>query len=152
MSTVFSMIIDGQIPGRFVWADERCVVFATINPISDGHMLVVPRAEIPKYTEAGDELLAYLILVAKRIGQACEKAFDAPRSALLVAGFEVPHMHIHVLPAWGEAELSFANARTEVPSGELDAAADRVRAALVDLGYEDNVPPNLGSPELRDEN
>jgi histidine triad (HIT) family protein len=148
MSTLFTKIINGEIPGRFAWADESCVVFATIAPITDGHMLVVPRAEVPKYTAADDELLAHLMHVAKIIGQACEQAFDAPRAALLIAGFEIDHMHMHVLPAWGEAELSFANARQDVPGDELDAATERIRATLIDLGFGANVPAEMNSAAL----
>ncbi|HLV03863.1 HIT family protein [uncultured Georgenia sp.] len=148
MATVFSKIIAGQIPGRFVWADDLCVVFATIAPITDGHMLVVPREEVDQFTDASDELLAHLIAVAKKVGQAQRAVWDAPRAAVLVAGFEVPHLHIHVLPAWDEAALRFDNARHDVPAEELDAAAEKVRAALRDAGHGANVPASLTSPAL----
>ncbi|RHA43535.1 HIT family protein [Cellulomonas rhizosphaerae] len=148
MATLFTRIIDGEIPGRFVWADEVAVAFATIAPITDGHVLVVPRAEIVQLTDAPDEVLAHLIAVAKTIGLAQQAAWDAPRAALLVAGFEVPHLHLHVLPAWDEASLTFANARTDLPGAELDAAAQSVRAALVAAGHGGRVPAELGSPAL----
>jgi diadenosine tetraphosphate (Ap4A) HIT family hydrolase len=148
MSTLFTRIIAGEIPGRFVWADERAVAFGTIAPISDGHVLVVPRAEVPSFTDADDDLLAHLTRVAKQIGLAQQSAWDAPRAALLVAGFEVPHLHLHVLPAWGEAELSFANARHDVPGDQLDAAAERLRDALRAAGHAAHVPATLGSPAL----
>lgn len=148
MTTLFTRIIDGEIPGRFVWADERAVAFGTIAPISDGHVLVVPRAEVPQFTEADDDLLAHLTSVAKIIGSAQRAAWAAPRAALLVAGFEVPHLHLHVLPAWGEAELSFTNARHDVPPEQLDAAAERLRDALRDAGHGAHVPPRLGSSAL----
>lgn len=148
MSTLFSRIIDGEIPGRFVWADEQCVAFATIAPITDGHVLVVPRTEVARFTDAEDELLAALMRVAKIIGTAQQTAFDAPRAALLVAGFEVPHLHLHVLPAWGEDQLSFANARSDVPAQQLDAAAERLRSTLRAAGHDGNVPAALDSPAL----
>ena len=148
MSTVFTRIIGGEIPGRFAWADEECVVFASINPITDGHLLVVPRAEVAKFTSADDELLAHLMSVAKIVGQAVEKAFDAPRAALRVAGFEIPHHHQPLLPARGEAELGFANARSGVPGAELDAATERVRAVLRELGHGASVPVGLDSAAL----
>jgi diadenosine tetraphosphate (Ap4A) HIT family hydrolase len=148
MSTLFTRIIDGEIPGRFVWADDRAVAFGTIAPITDGHVLVVPRAEVASFTEAEDDLLAHLMSVAKTIGTAQQTAWDAPRAALLVAGFEVPHLHLHVLPAWGEAELSFGNARADEPADRLDAAAERLRAALRDAGHGAHVPAALGSPAL----
>ncbi len=148
MATLFTRIIDGEIPGRFVWADDVCVAFTTVAPISDGHALVVPRDEVDQLTAASDELLAHLIAVAKTIGLAQQAAWDAPRAALLVAGFEVPHLHLHVLPAWGEANLSFAHAKPDTPAERLDAAAERLRAALRDAGHGANVPPRLGSAQL----
>ncbi len=148
MASVFSKIIDGELPGRFCWVDEKCVVFASINPISDGHMLVVPREEISKYTDAPDHLLSHLMTIAKKVGLALEMAFDAPRAGLLVAGFEVPHLHIHVVPAWGEGELSFANAKESVPGEELDEATEKVRQALRTLGYGRYIPQDMNSAVL----
>ena len=148
MATLFTRIVDGEIPGRFVWSDEVCVAFATIAPISAGHVLVVPRAEVDRFTAAPDELLAHLMTVAKIVGAAQETAFGSPRAALLVAGFEVPHLHLHVLPAWGEAHLSFADAKPDTPGDELDAAMETLRAALRDAGHGAHVPTRLGSPAL----
>ena len=144
MATVFSRIIAGEIPGRFVWSDEKCVVFATIEPITPGHMLVVPRIEVSKFTDATDELLAHLMRVAKIVGRACETAFDAPRAALIIAGFEVPHLHIHVLPAQGEAELSFEFAKP-ASDAELDEATQKIRKALLATEFAANVPAEMGS-------
>jgi histidine triad (HIT) family protein len=148
MTTLFSQIIDGRIPGRFVWADDVAVAFLTIEPITDGHTLVVPRAEIEQLTEAPDDVLAHLMTVTKTIGIAQRAAWGAPRAAVLVAGFEIPHLHVHVLPAWDEASLTFANARHGVPPAELDAAAERLRTALRAAGHSAHVPATLGSPSL----
>lgn len=148
MSTLFTRIIDGEIPGRFVWADDTCVAFGTIAPVTDGHVLVVPRAEAARFTDADDTLLAHLMHVAKVIGGAQEEAWSAPRAALLVAGFEVPHLHLHVLPAWGEGEFSFAHARPDLPTDQLDAAAERLRDTLRARGHGTHVPAALGSPAL----
>ncbi|WP_448630022.1 HIT family protein [Cellulomonas soli] len=148
MSTLFTRIIDGELPGRFVWADDTAVAFTTIAPITDGHTLVVPRAEIPELTQAPDDVLAHLMLVARTIGQAQQTAWSAPRVALLVAGFEVPHLHLHVLPAWDESSLTFANARHDVDAADLDAAAETLRAALAAAGHGAHVPAALGSATL----
>ncbi len=147
MSSVFSLIIDGRIPGNFAWADDVCVAFATIQPITPGHMLVVPRVEVAHFTDLDDDVLAHLAVVAKRVGQAQRRAFDAPRAALIVAGFEVPHTHIHVLPAWDEGAIAFANARPASPE-TLAETTEQVRAALRGLGYGGHVPAALGSPAL----
>ncbi len=146
MPTLFTRIIDGEIPGRFVWADDRAVVLLTIAPITDGHALVIPRAEVEQLTDAPDDLLAHLTSVAATVGRAQRAAWGAPRAALLVAGFEIPHLHLHVLPAWDESSLSFANARSDVPAADLDAAAERLRAALRAAGHGDHVPTDVSSP------
>lgn len=148
MSTVFSRIIAGQIPGRFVWADDLCVVFATIAPITDGHMLVVPRQEVDQLTDAPDELVAHLAVVTKTVGKAQRAAWDAPRAAVVVAGFEVPHLHVHVLPCWDQESLSFDKARPDLPPEQLDEAAEKVRTALREAGHGAHVPAQLGSPAL----
>jgi len=148
MPTLFTRIIDGQIPGRFLWADDLAVAILTIAPITDGHALVVPRAEVDRLTDASDDLLAHLTKVAKAVGAAQQATWDPPRVALFVAGFEVPHLHLHVLPAWDEASLTFANARTDVPPEDLDAAAERLRTALRDAGHGAHVPPVMSSPAL----
>jgi diadenosine tetraphosphate (Ap4A) HIT family hydrolase len=148
MTTLFTQIIDGRIPGRFVWADDIAVAFLTIEPITEGHTLVVPRAEIDQLTDAPDDVLAHLVIVTKAIGAAQMAEWSAPRAAVLVAGFEIPHLHLHVLPAWDEASLTFANARRDVPAAALDAAAERLREALRAAGHAANVPTTLGSPAL----
>lgn len=148
MGTVFSKIIDGEIPGRFVWADEHCVVFATIAPITDGHVLVVPREPVDQFTDAPDHLLAHLMVVAKQIGRAQRAAWDAPRAAVIVAGFEVPHLHVHVLPAWSEGSLRFDRARPDLPAEQLDADMQRLREALRDAGHDAHIPPQMTSPAL----
>lgn len=143
MASVFSKIIDGEFSGYFAWADDRCVAFATIAPISDGHLLVVPRTEVTSFTSADDDLLAHLIKVAAIIGRAQEQAFDAPRAALIIAGFEVAHLHLHVIPAWGEAELTFENARSDASGDELAEATQKVRDTLVAQGHGANVPVEI---------
>ncbi len=129
MASVFSMIIAGELPARFVWQDDDVVAFLSIAPITAGHALVVPRAEVDQWTDLDGQLLGRCVAVAQRIGVAAKQAFDAPRAALIIAGFEVPHMHVHVFPAWGLEDLSFDRAAL-APAEELDAAAGRLRAAL----------------------
>lgn len=146
--TLFTSIIDGTIPGRFVWADSVAVAFSTIAPLTAGHVLVVPREPFEQLTDADDATLAHLMHVAAAIGRAQQAAWGAPRSALLVAGFEVPHLHVHVLPAWEHTELSLAAARTDVPGDELDADAELLRGALRAAGYGATVPTRLDSPAL----
>ena len=139
MSTLFSRIIEGQIPGRFVWRDERCVAFLTIAPLRPGHALVVPRQELDEWTDADDDLLTHLITVARQIGAAQKVSFGAPRAGLVIAGFEVPHLHLHTFPAWGISDFDFAKADHNPDPAELDSAAEKLRQALREAGHGDRV-------------
>lgn len=147
MSTAFENIIAGVWPGRFVWADGTCVAFATIEPIAPGHVLVVPRHPYAKWTDAPEEVLTRLVTVARVIGIAQERAFGVARSGLIVAGFEVPHTHVHVVPMRSEADVLLSHARP-ASDGDLDRAMESLRAALAEDGHGRHVPPRLGSPEL----
>nr|WP_257210876.1 HIT family protein [Actinomyces ruminis] len=146
--SVFTKIINGEIPGRFVWADELCVAFATIAPHTDGHVLVVPRQQVASYVDASDELVAHLAVVAKRIGRTQTRVFGTARAGVMVVGYEIDHLHLHVLPIRGEADVAPAAARHDVPDAELDAAMERLRAGLREDGWGENVPASLGSPAL----
>lgn len=130
MSTIFTKIIDGHIPGAFVYRDERCVVFMSINPLAPGHALVVPVDEVEHWVDLDDDLAAHLFAVAHRIGKAQHAAFDCDKVGVIIAGYEVPHAHIHVIPTTNMAQLNFANAAASVPREELEAAAAAIVAQL----------------------
>ena len=134
MPTIFTRIIDGEIPGTFVWRDDRCVVFLSINPLARGHALVVPVAELDHWVDGDPALVAHLFEVARVIGVAQQAAFSPARVGLIVAGYEVPHMHVHVIPTDSMAQLSFANAAASVDRDDLDAAAEAIRDQLRSLG------------------
>lgn len=140
MGTVFTKIIDGDIPGRFVWADDLAVGFLSINPLAPGHTLVVPRAEVDHWVDADPALLAHLTSVSHAIGEAVRAVWNPPRVGLLVAGFEVPHLHLHVFPAADMAAFDFANAAREVDAAEQDGHRDALRAALREAGHGAHVP------------
>jgi histidine triad (HIT) family protein len=130
MATIFTRIIDGEIPATFVWRDDRCVVFMSINPMADGHALVVPVDEIDHWIDAPPELTAHLFEVTRVIGVAQRAAFGCERVGVIVAGYEVPHTHVHVIPTNDMSELSFANAAPSVDHDALDRAAAAIRAEL----------------------
>ncbi|WP_022872337.1 HIT family protein [Nesterenkonia alba] len=140
MSTVFSKIIAGEIPGRFVWSDETCVGFLSINPLAYGHTLVVPRAEVDKWTDADVETVTHLTRVAHRIGTAQVETFGSERAGLAIVGFEVPHLHIHVWPSNSMADHDFANAMDNPDPAKMDEAAEKLRVALRLMGETDHVP------------
>lgn len=102
----------------------------TISPITTGHCLVVPIAEIDEWTDLSAHLSSHLFGVAKIVGQAAKHAFECKRIALVIAGYEIPHCHLHVIPTNSMADLEFANARTNVERNELEQAASRIIAEL----------------------
>ncbi len=132
MPTIFTRIIDGQIPGTFVLRDARCAVFMSINPLARGHALVVPIEEIDEWIDAPQDLNDHLFAVAYRVGRAQRAAFGCARVGLIIAGYEVPHAHIHVIPTNSMHELSFANAASTVDRDDIEAAAAAIRASLTD--------------------
>lgn len=139
MSTVFTKIIRGDLPGRFVWSDDRVVAFLSINPLGPGHTLVVSRDEVDRWVDADPELVAHLNSVAHVIGRAVARVWDPPRVGLIVAGFEVPHLHLHVFAAWDMAAFDFANAAKTVDAVEQDAHAEALRSALRAAGHSAHV-------------
>ena len=134
MASVFTMIINGDLPGLFVWNDEHCVAFLSINPLAPGHTLVVPRDEIDHWTDADDDLMAHLTTVSRTIGNALQAAFSPVKVGMMIAGLEVPHLHIHLVPMRNVHDLDFANADQSPDPAELEAAAAAIRTALRDSG------------------
>lgn len=130
MATIFTRIIDGEIPGTFVWEDDRCVAFLSINPLKPGHTLVVPRQEIDHWLDCPADLQEHLMSVAQTIGRAIQVEWQPEKVGLMIAGLEVPHLHIHLVPIWGVSDLDFANAAASVPRDELEENAERIRRSL----------------------
>ncbi len=136
MASLFTKIIEGELPGRFVWRDDRVVAFLTIAPITPGHTLVVPIQEVEDWTDLDPDLLNHLSHVSQIIGKAINTAFRPTKVGLIIAGLEIPHVHIHVVPIDTNNDLDFANADPNASAESLDEAAERIRAALTELGYE----------------
>lgn len=134
MPTVFTRIIEGEIPGTFVWKDEKCVVFMSINPLRPGHVLVVPRTEVDHWFACPADLFDHLMAVSREIGTAQQEAFQPTRVGLVIAGLEVPHLHIHLVPIDSAHDLDFANAATSVDRDELEHAASAIRDILRSRG------------------
>lgn len=134
MSTLFTKIIEGELPGTFVWRDDLCVAFMSINPLRAGHTLVVPRQEVDHWIDCPPDLLSHLFAVSQTISGAIHRAFLPERVGLMVAGLEVPHLHIHLVPMDGVHDLDFANAARSASSQELEAAAASIRYVLSQRG------------------
>ena len=135
MPTIFTRIIEGELPGRFVWKDDSCVGFLSIAPLRPGHTLVVPRAEIDHWLDLDAALLAHLFGTAQAIGKAQMAGLKPERIGVLVAGLEVPHCHIHVVPIRGAHDLDFGNQERNPDAAMMNEAADTIRRELRRLGY-----------------
>ena len=132
MASVFTMIINGDLPGTFIWQDDRCVVFMSINPIERGHALVVPKDEIDQWIDVPSDLREHLFEVAHKVAIAQKRAFDCTRVGMVIAGFEVPHTHIHLIPANSMSDMDFSRAATSVEIADLEAAAESIKSALAE--------------------
>ena len=139
MATLFTRIIEGELPGRFVWRDERCVAFLTINPLKPGHTLVVPIEEFDHWIDCPPDLLAHLIEVARIIAQALQAAYEPEKVALIAEGLEVNHVHLHVSPIWRPGDTEFARAEQNPEPAALDEAQAIILRHLAELGHADPV-------------
>ena len=136
--SIFTRIIDGELPARFVWQDPQCVAFLSIAPLRPGHTLVVPRLEVDHWLDADSELLSHLTATAQIIGKAQMAAFHPTRIGVVIAGLEVPHLHVHVVPIRGMQDLDFANADTKPDAGMMDEAAAAIRRELKGMGHSES--------------
>lgn len=140
MTTIFTKIMNGELPGRFIWQDDKCAAFLDISPLTYGHTLVVPRDEIDMWTDLPEDLNAHVYTVASRIGAAQVKGLGATRAGLIIQGYEVPHMHMHVFPTTSVADFDMTRIIREPEDDKMDEAASKLRAALRDAGYGQFVP------------
>lgn len=134
MPSVFTRIFNRELPARFVHEDDRCGAFLSIAPLRPGHALVVPKVEIDHWLDLEPDLVAHLMKVAQTIGRAQMLVFAPTRVGLMIAGLEVPHVHVHVVPIEGVHDLDFANADARASAASLDEAAGKLREALAQLG------------------
>ena len=135
MPTIFSRIIAGELPAIFVWKDARCVAFLSNRPLRPGHTLVVPREEVDHWLDLEADLLAHVVVTAQSIGKAQMAAFKPARIGLMLAGLEVPHMHLHVVPIRGVHDLDFGNQDPNPDEAMMKKAAEAIRAELRRLGF-----------------
>jgi len=139
MPTIFTRILDGEIPGHFVWKDDRTAAFLSINPLKPGHTLVVPRDEVDHWLDLDEALRTACMNTAHAVGRAIQEVYRPEKVGMMLAGLEVPHAHIHLVPIWGVHDLDFANAAEHVEAEALAREAEKIRAGLHRLGYESGV-------------
>lgn len=135
MASIFSRIIAGELQARFVWQDEDCVAFLSNRPLRPGHTLVVPREEIDHWLDVGGRLWSHLTATAQAIGRAQMAGLKPARVGVMVAGLEVPHVHIHVVPIRSVHDLDFDNQDPDPSDEMMDSAAGTIRTELEKLGY-----------------
>ena len=136
MASIFTHIINGDLPGNFVWKDDVAVAFMTIQPVLEGHLLVVPRAEVDHWDDLAPEVASHLMLIAQKITKGMKVTFPRKRIGMCIAGFEVPHTHIHLMPADDMCDMDFKNCKSADVS-VLSSVAERLRKSLLSLGYEE---------------
>jgi histidine triad (HIT) family protein len=135
MPSVFTRIIAGELPARFVWKDEHCVAFLSAHPVQPGHVLVVPREEIDHWIDVPAPLLAHLMGAAQAVGRALQVEFRPRKVGVALVGLEVLHVHVHLVPLNAISDLDFSRAEAHPEPAALDDACSRIRAALGRLGH-----------------
>lgn len=126
MASLFTRIIDGEIPCHKICEDDNYLAFLDIRPINPGHALVIPKKEIDYIFDVDDDLLGGMMVFAKKVARAIEKEVDCQRVGIMVAGLEVPHAHIHLIPIHKIPDLNFANAKP-AENDDLAKVAERIR-------------------------
>lgn len=130
MPTLFTRIINGDLPGRFVYRDEKCVAFLTIAPLQPGHTLVVPIQEVDHWIDMPPELARHVFAVSQKIAAAIQKTFQPAKVGMAIAGLEVNHAHIHLIPINTIGDMNFANQQKDPDAAMMDDAQRRLQAAL----------------------
>jgi len=131
MATIFTKIINREIPGHIVAEDDHYFAFLDINPLVKGHTLVIPKTEVNYIFDLDDQTLAGLNLFAKRVAKAIEKVVPCSRIGVTVIGLEVPHAHIHLIPISRMADMNFANPKMNPSQDELRETAEKIRGVFV---------------------
>jgi histidine triad (HIT) family protein len=134
MASVFTKILAGELPGHFIWKDEHCFSILTIQPIREGHLLVIPNEEINHWDDVPPATAAHLMHVAQTIAKGMKASFPCKRIGMTVIGLEVPHTHLHLIPIDEMADMDFARQRPETPEA-LAATATKLRQTLVAAGH-----------------
>lgn len=131
MASIFSRIIAGEIPCHRVAETDRAIAFLDLRPLTEGHTLVVPKAEVDSIFDLDPEDYQAVFDLVRAVSEAQKAVVPCTRIGLTVLGFEVPHAHVHVVPLRSEADLNFANPKLQLDSLELEGIASRLRASIL---------------------
>lgn len=131
MPGIFSMIVAGDIPSYQILEDDRYYAFLDINPLAEGHTLVIPKKETDYLFDVEDEELAGMMVFAKKVARAIDSVMDCKRVGVAVLGLEVPHAHIHLVPINGLHDIEFSKPKLKFSEEEFRATAEKIKAALI---------------------
>ncbi len=134
MASIFTKILNKEIPGHFVWEDELCFSIMTIQPIREGHLMVIPKREVNHWDDVPPETAAHLMVVAQKIAKAIKGVIPCKRIGVSIVGLEVPHTHIHLIPIDNMGDLDFSLAK-EIAQKKLAATAKEIKKSLQARGY-----------------
>ena len=130
MATIFSKIIEGDIPSYKIVENDQFYAFLDINPMAKGHTLVIPKKEIDYIFDIEDSMLSEMILFSKKVAKAIEKAIPCNRVGVMVIGLQVPHAHIHLIPIENESDMNLSNKRVVLSNEEFESIANKITSSL----------------------
>ena len=130
MATIFTKIVQGEIPSYKIAEDENYYAFLDINPLAKGHTLVIPKKEVDYLFDLDDETLKGLTAFSKRVAKAIDKTIKCKRVGVVVLGLEVPHAHIHLIPLQSEADACFSKPKMKLDEGEFKEIAEKISSAF----------------------
>lgn len=132
MASIFTKIINGELPSYKIAEDDKCYAFLDISPLAEGHTLVVPKQEVDYIFDIDDELYTHLHLFAKKVAKAIKQAVPCEKVGMAVIGLDVRHTHIHLVPLKAVGDLNFAKEKLSLPAEQMKAIAEKI-AAKVEL-------------------
>lgn len=130
MSSIFTKIINGEIPSYKIAEDEKCYAFLDISPLAEGHTLVVPKQEVDYIFDLEDELLTHLHLFAKKVAKAMKEVIECEKIGMAVIGLDVRHTHIHLVPLKEVGDLNFAKSKLELPKERMQEIANLISSKI----------------------
>ncbi len=130
MATIFTKIVEGQIPSYKIYEDEKFYAFLDIKPMAKGHTLLIPKQEVDYLFDIDDTMLSEMMVIAKMIAKAMEQAVSCTRVGMMVIGLEVPHAHIHLIPIQNEGDMNLSNKRVELSKEEFTQIAKDISSFL----------------------
>jgi histidine triad (HIT) family protein len=130
MSSIFTRIVNGEIPCYKVAEDDKFLAFLDINPLVKGHTLVIPKKEVDYIFDLDDDLLSGLTVFAKKVAKAIDKTIPCKRTAVVVLGLDVPHAHVHLIPMNSASDVNFANPKLQLTKEQFEEIARKINAAF----------------------